>query len=445
MAQAQRYVQPGCTAWACCCIDFHASSILSGLQLYPVQVLLERRTVRTWRCLWAMLSISAYMLNLNRASQMPPERGPYGADMAPLMTLPSTFATVDVPLDYGFRPFFGGDPDDFKLGALLPHGEQRGMKRREVSACTCPAVPTGPAPMMPAPGRSDSIMCVMMLSVHPVPNETGNMALNYITEFGLHLSLSHRDATSTYTPTAPSPALPCRKFVTHLLATDLMPRTSAGMHSLHRPSQSMYSGNFSVMAKCSTLEQHVTWENGRQHSTAARRAAWTCGCFNSIEACLGWAGAGQGRGTGRQAPHVVNFYSLDMPPAVSEGPSGSRQRPLWCLHALVAGTQAPGRPLTAFLCAGELLCYQTRFLSAWPSHPVLHVTLPAGLATGVSCIAPKSARGGCRHGAVRRSAAGRASEAAEGCTMSNTKALASSHPRSSFPAPPLRQARPSLR
>ncbi len=51
---------------------------------------------------------------------MPPQRGPYGADAAPLMTLPSTFATVDVPLDYGFRTFFGSDPDDFKLGALLP-------------------------------------------------------------------------------------------------------------------------------------------------------------------------------------------------------------------------------------------------------------------------------------------------------------------------------------
>ena len=54
---------------------------------------------------------------------MPPERGPYGADTAPLMTLPSTFATVDVPLDYGFRPFFGSDPDEFKLGALPPYEE----------------------------------------------------------------------------------------------------------------------------------------------------------------------------------------------------------------------------------------------------------------------------------------------------------------------------------
>ena len=54
---------------------------------------------------------------------MPPERGPYCADTAPLMTLPSTFAAVDVPLDYGFRPFFGSDPDEFKLGALPPCDE----------------------------------------------------------------------------------------------------------------------------------------------------------------------------------------------------------------------------------------------------------------------------------------------------------------------------------
>ncbi|KAK9835425.1 hypothetical protein WJX81_008652 [Elliptochloris bilobata] len=58
--------------------------------------------------------------------RMPPARGPYGADMAPLMTVPSAFATVDVPLDYGFRSFFAGDPEDYKLGM----GQGRGTGRQ---------------------------------------------------------------------------------------------------------------------------------------------------------------------------------------------------------------------------------------------------------------------------------------------------------------------------
>lgn len=33
------------------------------------------------------------------------------------MVVPSGFAQVDVPLDYGFRPFFGADPEEYKVGA----------------------------------------------------------------------------------------------------------------------------------------------------------------------------------------------------------------------------------------------------------------------------------------------------------------------------------------
>ncbi len=44
-------------------------------------------------------------------------RGPYGADRAPLLHVPSGLASGDVPLDYGHRPFFAADPDEFKSGA----------------------------------------------------------------------------------------------------------------------------------------------------------------------------------------------------------------------------------------------------------------------------------------------------------------------------------------
>ena len=83
------------------------------------------------------------------------------------------------------------------------------------------------------------------------------------------------------------------------------------------------------------------------HSRVLHRVAADYGCLRAVQcngnrpysfrvSCLqwtvlGWAGAGQGRGTGRQAPHVVNFYSLNLPPAVTEGPSGAQQRLLWYL------------------------------------------------------------------------------------------------------------------
>jgi hypothetical protein len=50
-------------------------------------------------------------------------------------------------------------------------------------------------------------------------------------------------------------------------------------------------------------------------------------------------GAGQGRGTGRQAAHVVSFYSLAVPQAATEGPSGRRP----ALSLMLSDPTAEGR------------------------------------------------------------------------------------------------------
>lgn len=38
----------------------------------------------------------------------------------PLMSPPQLFSKQDVPLDYAYRSYYGGDPDSFKAGACSP-------------------------------------------------------------------------------------------------------------------------------------------------------------------------------------------------------------------------------------------------------------------------------------------------------------------------------------
>ncbi len=40
-----------------------------------------------------------------------------GFEPEPLLTPPQLFTKQDVPLDYGFRSYYGSDPDHFKTGA----------------------------------------------------------------------------------------------------------------------------------------------------------------------------------------------------------------------------------------------------------------------------------------------------------------------------------------
>ncbi len=60
-------------------------------------------------------------------------RGPYGADRAPLLHVPQGLASGDVPLDYGHRPFFAADPEEFKSGAPRPRCRRTNVSHREAS------------------------------------------------------------------------------------------------------------------------------------------------------------------------------------------------------------------------------------------------------------------------------------------------------------------------
>ena len=59
-----------------------------------------------------------------------------------LLTPPQLFTKQDVPLDYGFRSYYGSDPDHFKTGA--PNIYRAALmcfkERTDSSPCTCALV-----------------------------------------------------------------------------------------------------------------------------------------------------------------------------------------------------------------------------------------------------------------------------------------------------------------
>lgn len=52
----------------------------------------------------------------SEAAQVPGSSGPIGWEPEPALYPPPVFSRVDSPADYGFRSFFGGDPDTYKAG-----------------------------------------------------------------------------------------------------------------------------------------------------------------------------------------------------------------------------------------------------------------------------------------------------------------------------------------
>ena len=69
--------------------------------------------------------------------------GPIGWDAEPLLCTPPIFSRLDSPLDYGYRSFYGGDPDTYKAGAttLVKLENPTWERGRRVKLSGCEALP----------------------------------------------------------------------------------------------------------------------------------------------------------------------------------------------------------------------------------------------------------------------------------------------------------------
>ena len=85
------------------------------LFLLHMMCVMLRQETQKWT-LWIGLAKSRWGMIQEYVQALPPS-GLLGFEPEPLLTPPQLFTKQDVPLDYGFRSYYGSDPEHFKAGA----------------------------------------------------------------------------------------------------------------------------------------------------------------------------------------------------------------------------------------------------------------------------------------------------------------------------------------